>query len=98
METALNSAYEDCVIPLPFELPTPSTPLYDVTKTFWFRKINLFSVLISVTGQSERDVERAREGGGRGEKGATYESVTVQRSPINHPVYTTHYLPGGPLF
>lgn len=71
--------------------------------------INPFSVLISLLGETERgregEGEGVEEGVGAGgekrvkkEKGATYESVTVLHSPINHLVYTTHYLPGGPLF
>lgn len=43
-------------------------------------------------------VPEKRGGGDRRGKGAMHESVTVLRSLINHPVYTTHYLPGGPLF
>lgn len=68
------------------------------------QRLIFFSVLISLSGQTERRREREGERLGErkyrrgGEKGATYESVTVPRSPINHPVYTTHYLPGGPLF
>lgn len=93
----LNSADEDCVTPLAFELPTPSTSLCDVTKenVFWSTEMNLLSILISRIGpetETERRMERGEE------KEAVGESLTAPHSPINHPVYTTHYLAGGPLF
>ena len=53
----------------------------------------------------DRGVERKKGVGGGVEewwgarrKEAMYASVTTLRSPINHLVYTTHYLPGGPLY
>lgn len=58
--TPLNSAREDCFNSTAFELPTPSTPLLDVTKPFWSRKMNLFSVLIRLPGLTERERERER--------------------------------------
>lgn len=52
--------YEACGIPLPLEFATPSTPLWDVTKTFGSRKMSLFWVLITLSGQRERERESWR--------------------------------------